>query len=110
MTRCLLLVLALVALPGCCTAWLANKCCPPTPPPKLVEVQVPCKLPDVPKLDDVLPADKDCPLPYVCFDPVNAKLLAERERKMKLWIREVRATCTSTPAAPASTSQSTSQP
>lgn len=82
-----------VLLGGCCTTGLIQKCCPKPAPPLTVEIAKPCAMPPVPVLPDVLPASSDCPLPYVCFDPVNAKLLAERHRLLRTWIRETVATC-----------------
>lgn len=79
---------------GCC--WTAKRdCFPACPPPTVVPVDKPCMLPLKPTLPDVVvlqPGDI-CPLPLTCFDPQNAKLLALRESRMKLWIREALAAC-----------------
>jgi hypothetical protein len=77
-------------LAGCCS-WAAGHCPKPAPVPQLVEVQKPCKLPPPLELLEVVPVA--CPLPLVCFDVQGAKGLADRESRMKTWIKEAKAAC-----------------
>jgi hypothetical protein len=70
-------------------------CFPTCPPPQLVTVERKCNLPVMPELPDVVlvPSGIDCPEPLMCIDAANAKLLALRESRMKLWIKESLAAC-----------------
>jgi hypothetical protein len=89
MTRVLVLV-CFPVIAGCCS-WAAGHCPKPVPVPQLVEVLKPCKLPPPIELPEVVPVA--CPLPLTCFDVQGAKGLADRESKMKTWIKEAKAAC-----------------
>lgn len=93
MTRSLWFAM-LLPLAGCCS-WAVGHCPKPAPVPQLVEVPKPCKLPPPLELPEVVPVPvgEACPLPLTCFDVQGAKGLADRESKMKTWIKEAKAAC-----------------
>lgn len=92
-------------------AWVAmivlfGGCCK-VPPVQYVKVPVAvvgtCKLPGELVLPGVMRQVAGCPEKLVCYDIANAAKIADREDKLKTWVKEARAACTSVsqPAKPA---------
>lgn len=75
-------------LGGCCRYCKIEK-----PPAEIVEVPVPCKLPDGPGELPVPERSKECLDKHICYDILNAAKLAERDGRLKQWIREAKARC-----------------
>lgn len=76
-------------------------CCP-APVVKYVEVPtkvaVPCTLPPPVKLSAATNVVAGCPIGMTCFDVENVARIADRESKLKTWIKEARAACSPVPA------------
>lgn len=98
---------------SCCYVCRNQRSCfPACPPPVAVAVSQPCVLPPKPDLPDVatLRSKDTCPLPLTCFDAQNAKLLALRLSRMKIWIKESLAACPQAKLPVKPTSQPASAP
>ena len=85
---CLLIVVFTIA--DCCKT-------PPSeyPSPPVITT---CELPPPITVPGVYRTKQGCPLNLVCYDMDNAARLAERDSRMKQWIREARARCEVKPA------------
>lgn len=102
------LALAAVCFSGCC--WVARRSCfPACPPPRIVQVEHPCKLPGPLMLPAVHRVVHGCPDAWACYDTENAAALAQRTAQMKDWIVAARARC-ETGVSPNKTRVDTSPP
>lgn len=77
---------------GCC--WMSKRSCfPACPPPPVVEVQK-CRLPGSVVLPPVKrDTSSSCPQSLVCYDSENSAKIAERESKLKDWVKEAKIRC-----------------
>jgi len=93
---------AIYSLMTGCFFLFTSGCCH-TPPPRYIEVPVTvtktCNLPPPLQLAKIVQAT-GCPDRLTCFDVENTARLADRESRMKQWIREAKAAC-----APAAATQ-----
>lgn len=86
-------MLLAVGAAGCCKAPSVKYVDVP------VKVQVPCVLPPAIALPAVMRQVAGCHEKLVCYDIANAALIADRESKMKTWIKEAKAACGAPPAS-----------
>jgi hypothetical protein len=96
--RDLAIVLFCSFLSGCCT--LAKRSCFPVCDDRPIVIQSTCKLPPMMILDPVSRSKDKCPDEFVCYDMKNARMIADRESRMKAWIKEAVSACgVSSPAS-----------
>jgi hypothetical protein len=62
-------------------------------PSQVVEVPVPCELPEGPGKLPVPVRAEECLEKHVCYNIENAAKLASRDGKLKQWIREAKSKC-----------------
>lgn len=93
--RWVLCSLSVLMLSSCCR-FAKRDCFPPCDPPKVVQVAKPCELPPalvLPKVSYVETGPVTCPSSWVCYDTVNAALLAMTLSKLRVWVLEAQAAC-----------------
>ncbi len=73
---------------GCC-----RFCKVENTPTQIEEVPIPCKLPEGPGELPIPKRTDKCIDKHICYDIENAAKLAERDGKLKQWIREAKAKC-----------------
>ena len=75
-------------------------CCP-SPVVKYVEVptqvKVPCTLPPPVKLSAAVRVTAGCPEQLTCYDVEGTARIADRESRLKSWIKDARAACSPPP-------------
>lgn len=91
MLKYIFVLLTVISFSGCC--WMSKRSCfPACPPLPVVEVQK-CRLPGPVTLPPVKRDTSSCPQSLVCYDSENAAKIAERESKLKDWVKEAKIRC-----------------